>query len=146
MRGIPRSPVNSPHKGQWRGALMFCLICTRINGWVNNREAGDLRRHPTHCDVIVMNKISPWTNNDPVPGCRADSTFARSQWETALFCNYISHWLSASPESALGSSPSPKMLNYFTNCFADTFTKIHRTYQCKIYIIQMFQSLHIYVV
>ena len=24
--GIPRSPVNSPHKGQWRGALMFSLI------------------------------------------------------------------------------------------------------------------------
>ena len=23
VRGIQRSPVNSPHKGQWRGALMF---------------------------------------------------------------------------------------------------------------------------
>ena len=34
---IHRSPVNSPHKGQWRGALMFTLICARINGWVNNR-------------------------------------------------------------------------------------------------------------
>ena len=54
VRGIHRSPVNSPHKGQWRGALMFYLVCARINGWVNNREAGDLRRHPAHCDVIVM--------------------------------------------------------------------------------------------
>ena len=36
-----RPPVNSPHKGQWRGALMFSLICVWINGWVNNREAGD---------------------------------------------------------------------------------------------------------
>ena len=54
MRGIHRSPVNSPHKGQWRGALMFSLICTRINGWVNNGEAGDLRRHRTHYDVIEM--------------------------------------------------------------------------------------------
>ena len=44
VQGIHRSPVNSPHKGQWRGALMFSLICTRINGWVNNGEAGDLRR------------------------------------------------------------------------------------------------------
>ena len=26
MQGIHRSPVNSPHKGQWRGALMFSLI------------------------------------------------------------------------------------------------------------------------
>ena len=48
------SPVNSPHKGQWRGALMFSLICVGINGWVNNRKAGDLRRHSTNYDVIVM--------------------------------------------------------------------------------------------
>ena len=54
VRGIPRSPVNSPHKGHWRGALMFSLICARINGWVNNREAGDLRRHRGHYDVNVM--------------------------------------------------------------------------------------------
>ena len=54
LRGIHRSPVNSPHKGQWRGALMFSLICARINGWVNNREAGDLRRLRAHYDVIVM--------------------------------------------------------------------------------------------
>ena len=48
-------PVNSPHKGQWRGALMFSLICVSINGWINNREAGDLRRHRGHYDVSVMN-------------------------------------------------------------------------------------------
>ena len=54
VRGIHRSPVNSPHKGQWRGALMFSLICARINGWVNNREAGDLRHHRTHYNVTVM--------------------------------------------------------------------------------------------
>ena len=40
VRGIHRSPVNSPHKGQWRGALMFSLICA----WTN-RDVGDLRRH-----------------------------------------------------------------------------------------------------
>ena len=54
VRGIHRSSVNSPHKGQWRGALMFSLICTRINGWVNNGEAGDLRRHGAHYDVTIM--------------------------------------------------------------------------------------------
>ena len=52
--GIHRSPMNSPHTGQWRGTLMFSLICARINCWVNNREAGDLRRHRAHYDVIVM--------------------------------------------------------------------------------------------
>ena len=51
---VHRSPVNSPHKGQWRGALMFSLICVWINDWVNNREAGDLRRYRAHYNVIVM--------------------------------------------------------------------------------------------
>ena len=37
VRGIHRSPVNSPHIGQWRGALMFSLICALIYAWVNNR-------------------------------------------------------------------------------------------------------------
>ena len=54
VRGIHRSPVNSPHKGQWRGALMFCFICVWKNGWVNNREAADLRRYHAHHDVSVM--------------------------------------------------------------------------------------------
>ena len=54
VRGIHRSPVNSPHKGQWRGALIFILICARINGWVNNCKAGDLTRNRAHYDVIVM--------------------------------------------------------------------------------------------
>ena len=54
VRGIHRTPVNSPHKGQWRGALMFSLICVWINDWVNNREAGDLRRYRVYYDVTVM--------------------------------------------------------------------------------------------
>ena len=54
VRGIHRSPVNSPHICQWRGVLMFSLICARINRWVNNGEAGDLRRYRAHYDVIVM--------------------------------------------------------------------------------------------
>ena len=55
LRGIHRSLLNSPHKGQW--ALMFSLICTWINGWVNNCDAGNLRHHRTHYDVTVMHFI-----------------------------------------------------------------------------------------
>ena len=59
VRRIHRSPVNSPHKGQCRRALMFSLICVWINGWVNNREAGYLRRYRAHYDVIVMHVFAP---------------------------------------------------------------------------------------
>ena len=57
VRGIHRSPVNSPLKDQWRGALMFSLICVWIKGWVNNREAGDLRRYRAHYDVFLMSPL-----------------------------------------------------------------------------------------
>ena len=54
VRGIHRSPVDSPHKGQWRKASMFPLIYTSTNGWVNNRETGDLKHYRDHYDVTVM--------------------------------------------------------------------------------------------
>ena len=53
VRGFYRSP-GKPAKGQWLGALMFSLICAWINGWVNNREAGDLRHHRAHYYVTVI--------------------------------------------------------------------------------------------
>ena len=62
VRWIHRSPVNSPHKGQWRGTLRFSLIWAWTNGWINYQDAGDLRRHCTHYDVTVMAKqwASAW--------------------------------------------------------------------------------------
>ena len=56
VRGIHRSLVKSPYKDQWRGALIFSLICTWTYGWVNNRDAGDLRRHRAYNNDIVMVK------------------------------------------------------------------------------------------
>ena len=53
-QGIHRAPVNFPHKGQWRGVWCFFLICAWTNGCVNNRDAGDLRRHRTHYDATVI--------------------------------------------------------------------------------------------
>ena len=53
VQGIHWSPVNSPHKSQWHGALMFSLICAWIHSWVNNGEAGDLRRHRAHYDIVM---------------------------------------------------------------------------------------------
>ena len=52
------------HKGQRRGVLMFSLICAWTNGWVNNWDTGDLRRHRVYYDVTVMtctfNLCSEW--------------------------------------------------------------------------------------
>ena len=64
VREIHRSPVNFPHNGQWRGALMFSLIHAWINDWVNNREAGDLRRQHGHYDVIVMYAVNTTTTDN----------------------------------------------------------------------------------
>ena len=41
---------------------MFSLICVWINGWVNNCEAGDLRRRRVHYDVIVMSSLDRHTD------------------------------------------------------------------------------------
>ena len=53
VRGIHRSH----NKGQWRGALVFSVISAWINSWINNREAGDLRRHCAHYDVSVSTLV-----------------------------------------------------------------------------------------
>ena len=47
-RWIPRTKVSDAEL--W----FFSLSCAWINYWVNNREAGDLRRHRAHYDVRVM--------------------------------------------------------------------------------------------
>ena len=54
VRGIHRSPVDSPHKSLWRPDLVFSLICAWTSGLASNRDAGDLRRHLAHYDVTVM--------------------------------------------------------------------------------------------
>ena len=71
--GIHRPPVNSPHKDQRRGALMFPLICAWTNRWANNRDAGDLRRHRDHYDVIVM-WVATWCTH----------VVSMHSWQTAL--------------------------------------------------------------
>ena len=93
VRGIHRSPVNSPHKGQWRGALMFPLICARINAWVNNSEAGDLRRNHAHYDVTVKDHWIPLTKSQ---WCRtlAFSLFSvRRSWTNSRDAGDLRHWI-----------------------------------------------------
>ena len=97
VRGIHRSPVNSPHKGQWRGALMVSLICAWINGWVNNREAGDLRHHCAHHDVTVMweNKVEEYCDLFHLT-FNLQANHQSSQFENIIW-NYLKRSVNISP-------------------------------------------------
>ena len=88
---IHRSPVNTPLKGQWRGALMFSLICVWINGWVNNREAGDLRRYLAHYDVTVMSELDIIGSDDDLPPIRRQGTLSLT-WITGNFTPSMSNY------------------------------------------------------
>ena len=114
VRVIHRSPVNIPHKGQWRGALVFSLVCAWINGWAINGEAGDLRRHVAHYDVTVMSLVTVDSHICPFSSrllpalgttgnrIREHSGYGFSQWETTLHCNVVYHWLNPYTEWFLG--------------------------------------------
>ena len=81
--------VNSTHRGQWRGALVFSLICAWINGWVNNREADDLRRHRGHYDVNIMTigAIMAWGAIRSLS--TRSSVKQMSTYHQILICQYI---------------------------------------------------------
>ena len=74
--------VNSPQTGQWRGTLIFHLICAWINGWVNNGEAGDLRRHRAHYDITVRMIANAWL----VWGCCPQ---IRSSWHVLSYKTWL---------------------------------------------------------
>ena len=106
VRGIHRSPVNSTHKSQRRGALTFSLICAWINCWVNNGEAGDLRRHHAHYDVAVM--MRQWIGSAllvQIMACRifvseraaifsrGGDELSHSVWPALLTTTSITEWI-----------------------------------------------------
>ena len=76
VRGIHRSTMNSPNKGQRRGALVFSLIFAWTNSWAKNGDAGDLSRHRTHYDVIAMEFVPI---GDTVC-CRNDDLWCHRWW------------------------------------------------------------------
>ena len=47
-----RSPMDFPHKGQWRGTLIS-MICAWTNGWANNQDTNLIHHRPQY-DVSVM--------------------------------------------------------------------------------------------
>ena len=87
VRGIHRSPVNYPHEGLWRRALMFSLICAWIEGWVNNRECGDLRRYRANYDVTVMYEIC--TMHRKITHYNLQVLSIIFQWEVRIIITHV---------------------------------------------------------
>ena len=134
-------PVNSPHKGQWRGALMFSLICVLINGWVNSREAGDMRCHRGHYDVNVMTKICVWCAYPklfPMKYCICWCTF----W--TLQRHHIRPYLGWNPASGDHCFDSG-LTAHFTDSFS-VVIQIQWKFNCdisKFYCMDSYKMLHI---
>ena len=82
VRGIHRSPVNSPHNGQWRGALMFSLICTWIDGWGWWFET---LSHPLWRHSNEVGKCRPFCSGLDVlnPFCSVLAVETRETWACA---------------------------------------------------------------
>ena len=100
VRGIHRSPVNSPHKGQWRWALMFSLICALTNGWVSNRYIGDLRRHRAHLTSLC----GEFTGHRWITLTKASDAEFRAFFElrlTKLLSKQSKRWLFETPSCSL---------------------------------------------
>ena len=91
LRGIHRSPVYSPHTDQWRGALMFSLICAWSNGWVSNQDTGYLRHHRAHYDVTVMR-------------CHIVTQWSGQPWDLSVFNGSLLSNLELVKRVKLGSS------------------------------------------
>ena len=66
-------------KGQWRGALMFSLICAWTNGWANHRDTITL----IVTLLLYITSISPWTKWPPVRKSSKDYC-----WQQFLFCRH----------------------------------------------------------
>ena len=94
-RGIHRSPVDFPHKGLVTLALIFYLTLAKINDWINNQIAGDLRRHDVHCDVNIMSH-KRWRHHDKTV---KHSIGARQEFPRSYGCQGVfeSLWLQQSP-------------------------------------------------
>ena len=94
------------HKGQGRGALMFSLICVGINGlngWVNNRKAGHLRRHRAHYDIIVMFKSAIFKVIFRIDGSTLVKLLSGEHHSTSLIISQHSFrwWLYAASHQAI---------------------------------------------
>ena len=98
VREIHRSPVNSSHKGQWRGALMFSLICAlnkRLSkqswGWWFQSPSRSLWRHgdalihfPSHFkfEIVLPNLVTTSLQNFARATPAQHACLALNMWQS----------------------------------------------------------------
>ena len=92
------------------------LICTRISGWINNGEPGDLRRYSAHYDVTIMDYecvvvyVYCSVRSCAIPWC-ASLHFVEPQWDWLGSGNERPHWPQPTEEQAsLQSDYLPKYI------------------------------------
>ena len=93
-RWIPRT------KGQLRGKCFHLMT----SSWNQFERYPKLQRLPGANDLMMTQFIATYSHprtKKPIR-YRSDSSFAPSQWETALLCNDVSHWLGESKASLTG--------------------------------------------
>ena len=73
------------------------FICVWINGWVNNREAGDLRRHHAHYEVTVLHWYLWDVPTRPCPNYKGGLTKPPlklgHEWVVVSQCFTLMGWL-----------------------------------------------------
>ena len=114
------SPVTGefpPQRPVTRSFDVF-FICAWINGWVNNREAGDLRRHRAHYDVNVMSQW--WKATDIHVRSRGFHIAWDLTWNSYAFLarclwSYSTHV--ANTRNAARSHDVPSAISYDVICF-----------------------------
>ena len=132
--GNHRWPVNSTHKGQWRGALVVLFfICGWINGWANNRETSDLWRRfndtsrnwsavssnndlsPFRCQTIISSKIGLLLNRPLATKCWSFSLGLNLSFlvTTNIFCC----WTEYAPDLKVQNLTNKYMIHFQLNIY-----------------------------
>ena len=76
-------------------AELWCFLWSAplINGWVNNRETGDLRRHGAHYDVIVMHQNNTLKLSRDICSGNHRCYCAKCLWQSNIASNLKGHTL-----------------------------------------------------
>ena len=104
---VPVSPVGATsfHSGQRPPSEIYGGLMVGSAGVLppfGGATLHSLERPPSpEYGGSAMSAPPPYGSVSMMTWFRADSRFAPSQWETALLCNDVSHWLCTSLESAL---------------------------------------------